>query len=168
MKIKRHVFVWFAVVAASSACAQSAPQALNLNLPPDSAGTANASAAPLPGEKGDPNINDNAIVDAMDASNPPTEPARMQPGMPYDADRMSENSDASAAHRCDDAKYGTSQVHGSATVGVAGGNRISGSYQSGAVNISKAFGSCDNPTGGVGISIGVERENFEGHRRGWH
>lgn len=165
MKIKRHVIVWFAAVAASSACAQSAPQALNLNLPPDSAAAANASAAPVPGDKGDPKINDNAIVDAMDASNPPTRPARMRPGLPYDADRMQEASDA---RKCDDAKYGASQVHGSATVGVAGGSHGSGNYQSGVVNVSKAFGSCDNPTGGVGISIGVERENFDGHRRGWH
>lgn len=167
MKIKRHIIAWFAVVAASSACAQSAPQPLNLNLPPDSAGLASASAAPVPRSSGDPGINDNAIVDAMDASNPPTEPARMQPGMPYDPDRLPQNSGASAARNCDDAKYGASQLHGSATVDVIGGSHASGNYQSGVVSVSKAFGSCDHPTGGASISIGVERENLDGHRHGW-
>src|SRR5512141_2473816 len=136
MKIKRHVIAWFAVVVASSAWAQSAPQPLNLNLPPDSAGTANANASPAPTASGDPGINDNTIVDAMDASNPPTGPARMQPRSPYDGDRRSENSGASAARKCDDARYGASQLHGSATVDVIGGSHASGSYQSGVVSVS--------------------------------
>jgi hypothetical protein len=37
-------------------------------------------------------------------------------------------------------------VHGSAEVGVAGGNHVSGNYQSGVVHVTKAFGSCDAPT----------------------
>lgn len=168
MKIKRHVIAaWLALVAASSASAQSSPQPLNLNLPPDAAGTYNASATPLPTGKGDPGINDNAIVDAMDASNPPIGPARKQSRLPYDPDRRSEDSGTSAARGCDDAKYGASQLHGSATVDVIGGSHASGNYQSGVVSVSKAFGSCDHPTGGASISIGVERENLDGHRHGW-
>jgi len=54
------------------------------------------------------------------------------------------------------------------TAGVVGGNHGSGNYQSGVVNVSKAFGSCDNPTGGIGISIGAGQGNFNGHRHGSH
>jgi hypothetical protein len=58
-------------------------------------------------------------------------------------------------------------VHGSAEVGVAGGNHVSGNYQSGVIHVTKAFGSCDAPTGGVGVSIGVTKEDFNSPH-GWH
>jgi hypothetical protein len=82
---------------------------------------------------------------------------------------MSENPGASAARKCDDATYTQPQIHGAVTAGVVGGNHVSGNYQSGVVNVSKAFGSCDNPTGGIGISIGAGQGNFNNsNRHGWH
>jgi len=166
MKIKRHVTGLFAVVVAASACAQSATQPLNLKLPPESVPAESASAAPA--QSNDENSAAGTSA-AADASNPTAEPAQMQPGAQYAGPyRMSEDPEASAARKCGDATYTQPQIHGAVTAGVVGGNHVSGNYQSGVVNVSKAFGSCDNPTGGVGISIGAGQGNFNGHRHGWH
>ncbi|MGP1667756.1 MAG: hypothetical protein ACTS5I_18030 [Rhodanobacter sp.] len=48
-------------------------------------------------------------------------------------------------------------------MGVIGGNHVRGNYQTGSVNLSKAFGSCNEPRGGVSIS--VETGQFDSHRR---
>ena len=163
MKIKHHVIALFAAMVAASACAQSVPLPLNLNLPPNSVPT--ASVAPAQ--------NKNSVAAApvtTDASKPSTNPAQMQPGVQYDdAEGMPEYSDASAAQKkCDDKTYNEPQVHGDMTVGVVAGNHVSGNYQSGVVNVSKALGSCDNPAGGVSISVGVGQGNFNGRRQRWH
>jgi hypothetical protein len=50
------------------------------------------------------------------------------------------------------------------SMGVVAGSHVSGNYQSGEVNVSKAFGSCDNPTGGMSLSIDVGQGNFNGRR----
>jgi hypothetical protein len=42
------------------------------------------------------------------------------------------------------------------------GSHMSGNYQTGTVNITKAFGSCDHPSGGVSISVGAGRGHFHG------
>jgi hypothetical protein len=63
---------------------------------------------------------------------------------------------------CDDYSYNRPQVHGSVGMGVVGGNHVSGNYQTGTVNLSKAFGSCDHPRGGVSISVGGGTGNFHG------
>lgn len=63
---------------------------------------------------------------------------------------------------CDDATYNQTQVHGSVSTGVMAGNHVNGNYQSGTVNLSKAFGSCDHPTGGVSVSIGAGQGHFHG------
>jgi hypothetical protein len=166
MKIKRHVTACFAVVVAASACAQSVPQPLNLKLLPESVPA--ESAPPAPAQSNNENAGAGTSA-AADASNPTTEPAQMQPDAQYDGPyRMTENPGASAARKCDNATYTQPQIHGDVTAGVVAGNHVSGNYQSGVVNISKAFGSCDNPTGGVGISIGVGQGNFNGNRHGWH
>lgn len=65
---------------------------------------------------------------------------------------------------CDDSTYNQPQVHGSVGMGVMGGSHMSGNYQAGSVNISKAFGSCDEPSGGISISVGTGSGRF--HRRG--
>jgi hypothetical protein len=166
MKIKRHVTALFAAVVAASACAQSATQPLNLKLPPESVPA--ESATPAPAQSNNEYVAPVTLA-AADASNPTAEPAQMQPGAQYVGPyRMSENPEASAARKCDDATYTQPQIHGAVTAGVVSGNHVSGNYQSGVVNVSKAFGSCDNPTGGVGISIGAGQGNFNGHRHGWH
>ncbi len=75
------------------------------------------------------------------------------------------NDDSTAAATstdCDDYSYNQPQVHGSVGMGVVGGNHFGGSYQTGTVNVTKAFGSCDHPTGGVSISIGGGNGNFHG------
>jgi len=166
MKIKRHVTGLFAAVMAASACAQSATQPLNLKLRPESVPAESTSPAPVQG-----NNEEVAPVTspAADASSPTAEPAQMQPRAQYAGPyRMSENPEASAARKCDDATYTQPQIHGDVTAGVVAGNHVSGNYQSGVVYVSKAFGSCDNPTGNVGISIGAGQGNFSGHRHGWH
>jgi len=166
MKIKRHVTALFAAVVAASACAQSATQPLNLKLPPESVPA--ESATPAPAQSNNENVAPVTLA-AADASNPAAEPAKIQPGAKYDGPyRMSENPEASTARKCDDATYTQPQIRGAVTAGVVGGNHVSGNYQSGVVNVSKAFGSCDNPAGGVGISIGAGQANFNGHRHGWH
>lgn len=67
---------------------------------------------------------------------------------------------------CDEDRYGQTQVHGSVGAGVVAGGHVSGQSQSATVHLSKAFGSCDHPSGGVSISIGVRRDDVhvDGHR----
>lgn len=69
--------------------------------------------------------------------------------------------EADTADHCDDATYNNTQVHGSVGMGVVGGNHVRGNYQTGTVNLSKAFGDCDHPTGGVSISIGAGQGHFD-------
>jgi hypothetical protein len=167
MKVKSHVAALLAGMLAASAWAQSAPQALNLTLPPESVTTESVSAAPIPGNDG------NAAVDALDAkgaSIPGTDSGQAALGVQYD-DRNGRPLNPYATvmpPKCDDSTYNQPQIHGDVSVGVVGGNHVSGNYQTGAVNVSRAFGSCDKPTGGVSISIDVGQGNFNGHRQGWH
>lgn len=173
MKHKSLVAALLAGMLAASAWAQSAPQPLNLKLPPESVSTESASAASVPGNDG------NAAVDALDAKRAPipaAEPEQAPLGVQYgDPDRRPLNPNAAVMPpKCDDATYNQPQIHGGMSVGVVGGNHVSGNYQSGVVSVSKAFGSCDKPAGGVSISIDVGQENFNGHgnfnghRQGWH
>jgi hypothetical protein len=160
MKIKRHVTGFFAAVVAASACAQSATQPLNLKLPPESVPAESASPPPAQGNNED-------VAPVTSAAT--ADPAQMQPGAQYAGPyRMSGNPGAGTARKCDDVTYTQPQIHGDVTAGVVGGNHVSGNYQSGVVNVSKAFGSCENPTGGIGISIGAGQGNFNNNRRGWH
>ncbi|MBD8880483.1 MULTISPECIES: hypothetical protein [Rhodanobacter] len=72
---------------------------------------------------------------------------------------------ASASQTCDDSTYNQPQVHGDVGMGVMSGNHTSGSYQSGAVSVTKNLGDCDHPSGGVSFSVGVSQGQF--HGRGW-
>jgi hypothetical protein len=63
---------------------------------------------------------------------------------------------------CDDATYTRPQLHGSVGVGVMSGSHVEGYYQRGSVSLSKAFGSCDHPSGGVSVSIGTGSGHFHG------
>lgn len=63
-----------------------------------------------------------------------------------------------AASVCDDSTYHKAQVHGALGMGVFGGSHIgTGNYQSGQISVLRNMGSCDHPSGSVGISIGVSR-----------
>jgi hypothetical protein len=165
MKVRRYVTALFAGMVAASACAQSAPQPLNLKLPPGSVPPESASAAAAHSN------NENSPAAAptpTEATDAPINAGQMPLGVQYDdPNGLPPYAEAPAARKCDDATYRQPQLHGSATVGVVAGNHVSGNYQGGVVNMYKAFGSCDNPTGGVGISIGVGQENFNGRHHGW-
>jgi len=165
MKIKRHVTALFAAIVAASASAQSVPQPLNLKLPRDSVPAESANAVPAQSNNQNPAAPTAAATQALD---PSAKPVQMQPGVTYDdPDGLSEYSEATAPRKCDDATYTQPQVHGSVGMGVVAGNHVSGNYQSGVVNASQAFGSCDHPAGGASISIGVGQGNFSGRRQGW-
>jgi hypothetical protein len=117
---------------------QDAGQPLNLKLPPGD--------LPTP---------------AGTASKPAT-----APGVYYGdhSGRTGAGDEAAAVPDCDDATYNQPQVHGSVGMGVVGGGHVDGDYQHGTVNISKAFGSCDHPSGGISVSIGAGSGHF--HRDG--
>src|SRR5690349_5368470 len=102
------------------AWSQSASQPLNLKLPPSDFPVA-ASTAPKPATA---------------------------PGVYYGdtSGRIADDEEGGIDH-CDDATYNQAQVHGSVGMGVMSGSHVDGSYQHGTVSLSKAFGSCDHPTG---------------------
>ncbi|TPG05463.1 hypothetical protein EAH88_16050 [Rhodanobacter glycinis] len=141
MNIKRHLTTLATTLLVATVSAQTA-KPLNLKLPPSDLPAASSTAA---------------------------KPASTAPGVYYGdtSGRMGNNDTAAAATAdCDDYSYNQPQVHGSVGMGVVSGNHVGGSYQTGTVNLTKAFGSCDHPTGGVSISIGGGTGNF--HGRGGH
>jgi hypothetical protein len=118
------------------AWSQDARTPLNLKLPPSDL-PATASTAPRPASA---------------------------PGVYYgDTSGRTAADDQAAIPACDDATYNQPQVHGSVGMGVTSGRHVDGSYQRGTVNLSKAFGSCDHPTGGVSVSIGTGSGHFHAH-----
>lgn len=139
MNIKRHLSALAATLLVGSAMAQTTGKPLNLKLPP----------ADLPA-----------------ASSSTARPASSAPGVYYGdtSGRLGNNDDATTATTtdCDDYSYNQPQLHGSVGMGVVSGDHVGGSYQTGTVNLSKAFGSCDHPTGGVSISIGGGSGHFNG------
>ncbi len=172
---KSNLILLVASVLATSASAQSAPPPLNLTLPPGGVSSQNANAVPARSAK----ATATAAVPAPAAATIQPPPASSTlPDMHYDetanrtvdaADSANRPPDAedSGKPTCDDAAYAQPQVHGSVGMGVVAGNRISGNYQTGAVQVTKALGSCDHPSGGMSLSIDVGRGNFGGSRR-WH
>ncbi|NUO73133.1 MAG: hypothetical protein HOQ10_10500 [Frateuria sp.] len=117
------------------AWAQTSGKPLNLKLPPSDLPAA-ASTAPKPASA---------------------------PGVYYgDTSGHTAADDEAATPDCDDATYNQPQVHGSVGMGVMSGNHVDGSYQRGTVNLSKAFGSCGHPGGGVSLSIGAGSGHFHG------
>ncbi len=149
---------------ASTAWAQTASKPLNLKLPPTdllppASSTAAAPAASSTAAKAAP-----AGVGTTAAAKPS---AKDPPGTYYgDTSGSTDHGDRANAFApappCDDASYNDAQVHGSLTTGVVGGNHVSGSYEGGEVNITKNTGSCEHPTGAIGVSIGVSQGQFHG------
>jgi hypothetical protein len=135
-----------------SAWAQTANQPLNLKLPgsyqgyPASSSTSAqpASSASTAGKpKGAVTVNGHAAA---------------APGVYYGDTSGRRGNDEAAVPACDDSTYNKPQVHGSVGMGVVSGSHIgTGSYQSGVVSMVQNTGSCDHPTGSVGVSIGVSR-----------
>jgi hypothetical protein len=144
MTILRTIGLLLGSALATSAAAQSADRPLNLKLPPSAVPAASSSAAKPAAASTAPGVyygDTSGTTDAALAANEPP------------------------ADTCDDATYNTTQVHGSVGMGVVAGSRFNGNYQTGTVNLSKAFGDCDHPTGGVSISIGAGEGHFDHDRR---
>ena len=138
MNVPRLLPALLATLLAAPAWAQSTAQPLNLKLPPSDLPAASSTAAA---------------------------PAHDAPGVYYgDTSGRMGNTEVARDTRpeCDDSTYNQPQVHGSVGMGVAGGSRFSGNYQTGTVNVTKAFGSCDDPGGGISISVGAGTGDFHG------
>lgn len=145
----------------AGAMAQDASRPLNLKLPPDYV-PASSATTPSPAHAGTTAAQGGNESVAVTPSRPKDPPGT------YYGDTSGRMADAVVDDepRCDDATYNKPQVHGSVSTGVMSGSHgRSGDFQSGAVNLSQAFGSCDHPTGGVSISIGGGTGHFDpGHR----
>lgn len=138
MNIPRFLTALLIALLASPAWAQSTAKPLNLKLPPGELPAASSTAAA---------------------------PAHNAPGVYYgDTSGRMGNAEVASDDRpdCDDSTYNQPQMHGSVGMGVMGGSHMSGNYQTGTVNISKAFGSCDEPSGGISISVGAGSGHFHG------
>lgn len=137
MNLKSPVALLAASLLATSAWAQTTGKALNLKLPPSDVPAVSATAAP---------------------------PARPAPGVYYgDTSGRLGTRDTGDAVACDDASYDKAQVHGSVSTGIFTGSHLgTGTYDSGNVNITKNLGSCDDPKGGVSMSISVGTSHLNG------
>jgi hypothetical protein len=151
---RRAIAALVALLLTAAAWAQTGNPPLNLKLPaggyrsyPASGSTAAqpASSSSAAGKSG-------VTVNGHPAAASPA------PGVYYgDTSGVRGNREA-AVPVCDDSTYTKPQVHGDLGMGVVSGSHIgTGTYQSGAVSVVKNTGSCDHPTGSVGISIGVSR-----------
>lgn len=138
---------------AGAACAQNANKPLNLQLPPSDMPVAASTAAhpatshPATDRHGNPTSAPGVYYGDHSGPAIPASDARV------------------AAQRCDDSTYNQPQMHGSASMGVMGGNHVSGSYQAATINVTKNLGDCEHPAGGVGLSIHVGQGQY--HGRHW-
>lgn len=140
-------------LVSGAAWAQSSGQPLNLQLPPSDLPAAASTTASRPA----PHPTTNAY------GNPVSPPGvyygdHSGPAIPASETRV-------AAQRCDDSTYNQPQMHGSASMGVMGGNHVSGNYQAATINMTKNLGDCEHPAGGIGLSIHVSQSQF--HGRHW-
>jgi hypothetical protein len=144
----------------TAAWAQTASQPLNLKLPANVSGyPAASSSAAQPAHAASSQPNPSAVT--INGQRP--SPA---PGVYYgDTGGARGNHETAAVPTCDDSTYNKPQVHGDVGVGVVSASHYgTGSYQSGDVTVTQNTGSCDHPTGTMGISIGVSRfGGFNGH-----
>ncbi|MEO8803993.1 MAG: hypothetical protein ABI304_01210 [Rudaea sp.] len=164
MKIKRYLIASIASVLAASAWADPAPRILNLSLPPAHLTAENTNTTPVTGTS---ELAPKAITTQAATSIASATSSRAPVSLHYDA-AANAIVDAADSHKpaCDDSSYGKPQVHGDIGMGVVAGSHVSGNYQTGTLNITKATGSCDHPTGGIGLSISVGRGNFNDRGRG--
>lgn len=152
---RRAIAILAATLLTTAAWAQTGNQPLNLKLPggyqsyPASAATAAApasSSSVAAKRKGGVTVNGHPAA---------TSPA---PGVYYGDTSGARGNDEAAVPACDDSTYNKPQVHGALGMGVVSGSHMgTGSYQSGAVSVVRNTGSCDHPTGAVGVSIQMSR-----------
>lgn len=139
----------------TAAWAQTGSQPLNLKLPPNGnyPAAASTTAQPAPAHASSAQPNPSAVT--INGARPATGAA---PGVYYGDTSGARGNQTAGVPTCDDSTYNQTQVHGDVGMGVVTGSHIpSGSYQSGDINFTKNTGSCDHPTGSVGVSIGVSR-----------
>lgn len=162
MKTARVLTILAIALLAVPAWAQSVSQKpLNLTLSPDNVPAGSASTAPAPASSTSSTVPAAKGAAARRPAGPPPAPRHAPPGVYYgDTSGVPVRSGVADATACDDSTYNQPQVHGSVGVGVIGGDHVSGNYQTGTVNISKAFGSCEHPSGGMSITIGVGKGDF--------
>lgn len=159
MKASRSIAACIAAALAASAWAQTPPKPLNLELPPESI-PATGGSAPAHASSTAPAAAASVAKGTADRPDPSA------PGVYYgDTSGRPARTDVAETSTCDDSTYNNTQVHGSVGMGVVAGNHVSGNYQTGTINFTKATGSCEHPTGGVSISIGVGQGDV--HGRGW-
>jgi len=150
---RRAIAALAASLLVTAAWAQTGNQPLNLKLP---AGgyqgyPAAASTGAQPAQ---------AASVGKDAVTVNGHPAAMSaaPGVYYGDTSGRAGNEQAGPPACDDSTYNQPQVHGSVGMGVVSGSHIgTGSYQSGNVSVVQNTGSCEHPTGSMGISIGVSR-----------
>lgn len=146
---RRAITALAATLLATAAWAQTGNPPLNLKLPPggyQSYPASSSTAGQPANDKGAVTVNGH--------------PAALStaPGVYYGDTSGRAGNDRAGPPACDDSTYNQPQVHGSVGMGVVSGSHIgTGSYQSGDVSVVQNTGSCEHPTGSVGISIGVSR-----------
>ena len=154
--MKRPALLALAIsLLASSAWAQSGHPPLNLKLPPGGYQSYPASGASTAQPASSSSVSPRQGAVTVNGHAAATSPA---PGVYYgDTSGARGNQDA-AVPACDDYAYNKPQVHGSVGMGVVSGSHLgTGNYESGTFSVLRNTGSCDHPTGSMGISIGVSR-----------
>lgn len=171
MNIKRHTTVLLAGLLAGAAWGQTPVRPLNLKLPPGDMPSSSASAATAPAGSATVTGNMPALPapGAADAAST-SDAARPAPGKYY-GDTSGRIADVADTPACDDSTYNKAQVHGSVSTGIFSGSHVgTGTYEGGNVNVTKRLGSCDDPRGGVNmsISVGASHLNGRGYRGNDH
>ncbi len=148
MNMQRFLPALLAIALVAPVWAQNAGKPLNLKLPPSELPAASATVAPAATSKPASSV-----------------PGGDAPGVYYGdtSGRTYAGSRADEGRACDDSTYNKAQVHGSVGMGVVAGNHFGGNYQGGEANLSKRFGSCDEPAGGISISVGGTTGRFHDH-----
>jgi len=180
MNIKPLLFASAVSLLASSAWAQSTGKPLNLklpnNLPASSssaatpASSATAASTPAPTSVHPDGVASNGRGTAANSAPNTPPPISTTPGVYYGDTSGHVGDDGTAAANaqgCDDSKFDKAQVHDELSTGIASGSHSgTSSYEGGTVNVTKAFGDCDHPSGSIGISISVDQTHFNGGRYG--
>lgn len=173
--MKRHLTALASLAFITTAAAQSASKPLNLKLSPADLPASSSSAggvAPTSITPIEPSAKPARAATGQSAvASAGTAAVNNAPGVYYGdtSGRLGNTADTTDNRReCDDSSYNQAQVHGSVTTGVFSGSRVgTGTYGGGEVNVSKAFGSCDDPHGGISISVGTNQTDFHGRRHGY-
>jgi hypothetical protein len=168
--MKRSLTALASLALMATAAAQSASKPLNLKLSPTDLPASSSSAGGVAPTSITPVTNPPGaqVAGAANAGGKQSSTSAA-PGVYYGdtSGRLGNTAQAGDGRDCDDSTYNQAQVHGSVTTGVFSGSHTgTGTFGGGEVNVSKAFGSCDDPHGGISISISGDQTNFNGRHRG--